>query len=71
MEWRFESDTYTREKFAIETIAVWLRPVYTKHDWHELYSGADRKELGGEQERENSTPHPRLKYNRVAKYVWI
>lgn len=42
--------------------AVFFASLYTKHDRHELYSGADRE---GEE-----TGHPRLKYNRSLKYVW-
>lgn len=62
----------TREKFATETMAAGLRSVYTKHDWHELCSGADRKGLEKERGRRIHTrgPHSKLKYNCTAKYVW-
>lgn len=52
-------DAYTREKFATETMgwAASLRPVYAKHDWHELCSGANRKGLGINGERRRWERH--------------
>ena len=50
-------DAYTREKFATETMGDVGRPVYAKHDWHELCSGANRKGLGINGERRRWERH--------------